>query len=193
MSHHQANARKIMLIRHAEKPPASPPPHGVNANGHHDPESLLVRGWQRAGALATLFAPANGVFQHPGLATPRHVYASTIGKGSASERPQETVTPLVDKLGQAVKTDFSYAKGDEAEVAAAAQQHHHTVLICWEHQGIPLIAKHLPLSRHNTQPAPSAWPGKRYDVVWIFDLDNSGDGYLFSQAPQLLLAGDAPL
>jgi len=52
-----AVATKIMLIRHAEKPPNNPPPHGVDAKGDHDSESLIVQGWQRAGALTVYFAP----------------------------------------------------------------------------------------------------------------------------------------
>ena len=47
-----AVASQIMLIRHGEKPPHAPPPHGVSAHGERDTESITVRGWQRAGALA---------------------------------------------------------------------------------------------------------------------------------------------
>ena len=46
---------KIMLVRHAEKPGEPPPPHGVDPAGEKDKDSLIVRGWQRAGALACLF------------------------------------------------------------------------------------------------------------------------------------------
>ena len=57
-----SNATKIMIIRHAEKPTTTPPPplNGVTITGKQDKDSLIPRGWQRAGALVTLFAPARG-------------------------------------------------------------------------------------------------------------------------------------
>jgi hypothetical protein len=63
------------------------------------------------------------------------------------------------------------------------------VLICWEHQSIPLITKWFPISPNNPNPVPTAWPDGRYDVVWVFNLDSPG-GYCFYEEPQLLLAGD---
>jgi hypothetical protein len=48
-----------MLIRHAEKPAKDGAPFGVNRKGLRSKEALAVRGWQRAGALATLFAPVS--------------------------------------------------------------------------------------------------------------------------------------
>lgn len=59
------------------------------------------------------------------------------------------------------------------------------VLIAWEHQDIPGIAN---LVLGNSTTAPQKWPGDRFDIVWIFYLQN--DAYLFSQVPQRLLAGD---
>ena len=50
MSANTRRAAKIMVIRHAEKPSDSPPPHGVTAEGEREDESLIVRGWQRAGS-----------------------------------------------------------------------------------------------------------------------------------------------
>jgi broad specificity phosphatase PhoE len=49
--------RKIMVIRHAEKALPGGVISGVNEAGGPDPNSLSVRGWQRAGALAKLLAP----------------------------------------------------------------------------------------------------------------------------------------
>jgi len=46
-------ATKIMIIRHAEKPSEDGLTNGVNMSGTKDPEDLIVRGWQRAGALLT--------------------------------------------------------------------------------------------------------------------------------------------
>jgi hypothetical protein len=193
MSQQNPGASKIMIIRHAEKPSDSPPPHGVNSNGDHDKESLIVRGWQRAGALAILFAPSNGPLQNPDLSTPQFVYASKVGKDSHSERPQETITPLIDKLGGGVTVDFSYSKGQETELAGSAMACNGIVLICWQHQNIPAIAKNMPISPNNKTPVPSEWPDDRYDVVWIFDLDASTAAYTFNEIPQLLLAGDGPI
>src|SRR4051794_33031284 len=98
------SASRIMFIRHAEKPSTPPPPHGVSADGDHDNQSLMVQGWQRAGALATLFAPTQGGLQSPLLTAPQLIYAAgptsgDPGDGSASERPLQTVTPLAAKLG----------------------------------------------------------------------------------------------
>jgi hypothetical protein len=53
-------ATKIMIIRHAEKPPATGQPFGVTVEGAQDVESLTIQGWQRVGPLACLFAPTRG-------------------------------------------------------------------------------------------------------------------------------------
>lgn len=206
-------ATKIMIIRHGEKPPEppkhKPPPFGVTADGVQDGASLIVRGWQRAGALATFFAPQPGQpFGSPQIATPQFAYASKIeakgskptdkkGKqvGSTSRRPQETITPLLEKLGGAVTTDFSIDKGEEKSLAKAAAARAGVVLICWEHQSIPSIAQHLPVDPK--KPAPKSWPTDsnkkgRFDVVWVFDLEQGAGLYSFTQVPQNLLAGDSP-
>lgn len=35
-------APRILLVRHAEKPPENPPPHGVTKHGDHDAQSLTA-------------------------------------------------------------------------------------------------------------------------------------------------------
>lgn len=190
-------ATKIMLIRHAEKPPSNPPPHGVNIKGDHDKESLIVQGWQRAGALTRYFAPSVGPFQNSQIATPKFIYASEVAKGSSSERPQETVTPLIQKLGSNVSVNFNFPKGQEQSVANSAMACTGIVLICWEHQNIPLITKWFPIAKNPPNAVPTAWPDGpngdgRYDVVWVFNLQSSSTGYWFYPEPQLLLAGDQP-
>lgn len=187
-------AIKIMLIRHAEKPSSKPPIQGVNISGDPDKESLIVQGWQRAGALAVFFAPSVGPLQNSQIATPTFIYASKIKTGSASERPQETVTPLIQKLGTSVTVNFNFKKGKKNEhgVAESAMACNGIVLICWEHQDIPNITKWFPIAKNPPNPIPTAWPDGRYDVVWVFDLQSSSTGYWFYPEPQLLLAGDAP-
>ncbi len=205
-------ATTIMIIRHAEKPPeppASPPPFGVTPAGIQDDHSLSVRGWQRAGALVGVFAPPLGQSPRPPLVTPDHIYAFKIDGerdhphdavgapiGSKGKRAQQTVAPLVAKLGARVACDFTFDKGDEAAMIASAMRHHGAVLICWEHHNMPLITRQMPVA--SDTPMPSAWPLDaqgigRFDVVWLFVYDAAADAYRFGQVAQLLLMGDLPV
>ncbi|HEV7591311.1 MAG TPA: hypothetical protein VGO40_24575 [Longimicrobium sp.] len=183
-------APRILLIRHAEKPPTNPPPHGVTKHGDHDIQSLTVKGWQRAGALVCFFAPTNGPLQSPLLATPVVLFAAPPGSSgseeSQSHRPVETVTPLAGKLGLSINTDFT--KGQEVQVADAAMAQSGVALICWQHKDLNVIANRI---LGNATTAPQKWPGDRYDVVWVFDLQADGS-YTFAQLPQMLLKGDDP-
>lgn len=176
-------AKKIMIIRHAEKPADSGAPFGVDINGNQNPESLIPLGWQRAGALVPFFAPSDSKPQSTGIVTPQYLFAAGVGKHSNSLRPQETITPLSEKLG--IKIHDKYLKEDQADMIKDAMGRDGIVLIAWQHQDIPGIAN---LILDNNTTAPQTWPGDRFDVVWIFDWQN--DAYTFSQVPQRLLAGD---
>ena len=177
-------ATKIMIIRHAEKPPKKGgPPLGVSVDGANGANMLIVQGWQRAGALATLFAPSRGPLQSALLATPGTLFACT--PDTSSQRPCDTLAPLSAKLGVAI--DQSFGEGDTTPMIARAMACQGTVLICWEHKHIQRITAQIP--RRDAQPPDTyLWPGSRFDVVFVFDLD--GDAYRFSQVPELLLAGD---
>jgi hypothetical protein len=63
------------------------------------------------------------------------------------------------------------------------------VLIAWQHEASPAIANQI---LGNDTTAPQKWPGSRFDLVWVFDLDAGSGTYTFTQVPQLLLAGDSP-
>lgn len=193
MTQTNSTAPKIMIIRHAEKPPTTPPPNGIDINGEVEKDSLIVQGWQRAGALVALFAPSRGPFQDPRLATPQFIYASS-SSNTEGNRPEETVTPLINKLK--LTPNFFFAKknvSDVSGVVSSALSCAGIVLISWPHGMIPKLAGQIPLSPNNQQTIPTKWPGARFDVVWVFDLDvkSSKGGYIFSQVPQLLLAGDS--
>src|SRR5436190_38340 len=115
------------------------------------------------------------------------------GRAVKAERPEETVTPLIDKLGSAnVHVNFNFSKGQEEQVGNSAKADSGVVLICWEHENIPKITQQFPISPNSQVPVPPTWPGDRYDVVWVFDLDQVTNAYLFSAQAQLLLAGDNP-
>jgi len=188
-----AIARKIMLIRHAEKPEGAV--QGVDANGNEGKEFLTVQGWQRAGALARFFAPASAQFQRPGIEQPQFLFASGpvskkqkhAGEGSKSYRPEQTITPLSQLLGSTVPLNLNFVEGEEEQVAAAATACAGVVLIAWQHEDIPTIADAI---LGKTGVVPSKWPGDRFDVVWVFDVQEGV--YAFSQVPQMLLAGDLP-
>lgn len=177
-------ATKIMLIRHAEKPDGDV--QGVTAAGAKDPEELVVRGWQRSGALVRLFAPRDGKFVDPHLAQPRTIFASAVGKHSNSLRPQHTVLELAQELR--LKLDPRFPKGGEKDLAKAAVAATGPVLICWEHEDIPDIVNAIV---GNNTTCPQKWDGSRFDLVWVLDRRTANDGWDFTQVPQLLLAGDS--
>lgn len=178
----------IMVIRHAEKPTQGVA--GVKEDGEQSSHDLIVQGWQRAGALACFFAPTEGPLQNSSLATPEFLFASAAATDpsnsaeSKSHRPEETIKPLAKKLNKPINLDF--AKGQEDKVAAAAQACNGPVLIAWQHEKIYDIAKAIP----GGSVAPKNWPSDRFDVVFVFTLDQSNESYSFSQVPQLLLASD---
>jgi hypothetical protein len=177
---------KIMIIRHGEKPANSGFPVGVTHHGKKDEESLSIRGWQRAGALAVLFAPSHGELQNAFLATPDHMFAPGIGKHSNSKRSAQVISVLADKLELEIET--KYLKGDEKKVAKKAMKAGGTVLIAWEHTNIHLIANKI----MGCELVPQEWPGDRYDIVYVFDYDVNSDSYIFTQVPQMIISGDQP-
>ena len=182
-------AKKIMILRHAEKPDDNGTPYGVNADGEQDEESLTTRGWQRAGALVALFDPARGPLQSAELEKPDVLFAAVVAPHAQSERPTETITPLSQRLDISLNVSGEYTKGQEADVAKAALASQGTVLICWQHEDIPAIAGNIPLLNGLV---PQEWPGDRFDLVWVFDLQSATGQYAFGQVPQDLLVGDQP-
>jgi len=202
-------ASTIMIIRHAEKPPeppAAPPPFGVSLDGTQDDHSLSVRGWQRAGALVSLFVPSRPV--PSSIKAPQFIYAVKVDGddekprdaagvriGTKGRRAQQTIAPIAEILGPTATLNFTFDKGDEAAMIASAMACPGAVLICWVHENIPRIASQIPMN--SAMAAPQTWPtdaqgNGRFDVVWLFEFDPTAGTYGFSQIPQTLLAGDLP-
>lgn len=174
-----------MLIRHAEKPAKDSAPYGVTRKGDRSKESLQIRGWQRAGALAHLLAPSDGHFQHAALAKPQFLFASKPLQRRGSRRPIETITPLAGKLAIKINSDFERSEFDDMvdEVFLCKG----VVLICWQREYIPQIAAHI---LGNKKLAPQDWPEDCFDMIWVFDRVGSSAKYKFKQVPQKLLRGD---
>jgi hypothetical protein len=170
-----------MVVRHAEKPDVPPPIFGVDIDGDQDPKSVIVRGWQRAGALAVLFSKTGApTRQH--LATPATIYATK--SHTKSQRPIETVSVTAALLG--ITTDEEFKLGDEVKLAASAKAAKDPVLIGWHHGAIPALANDI---LGDTTTAPQHWPHDRFDMIWVFV--NKGGKWNFHQVPQLVLAGDS--
>jgi hypothetical protein len=186
---------KIMIIRHAEKPPNAPNKSGpwdVQLDGQSGAgKSLIVHGWQRAGALGTFFAPYKSKPVNPGIVTPHHIYAANP-KGE-TQRPWETVVPLAAWLNYKQGSSqfcIQYSVGDEKHLVKSVLEHRGPVLISWEHLHImPDMIGHIQESYPITNYAsiPAQWPDVFY-LVWVLDLDN--DKYTWTSVNQNLLAGD---
>lgn len=204
-------ATKIMVMRHAEKPGTynNQQFNGVdefgNNCGKQGAEDLVTLGWQRAGALITLFAPPWGPQKH--LATAAAIFAAdpsdtsdtaTASSDGPSQRPYQTVLPLSAALPQ-VPFNFTFKKSKYPGAVTAALACSGAVLICWQHEDIP-IAKNSGITYEiltqtqtplNAFKIPTNWPGDRYDMIWVFDRP-SGTGKItgFKVVYQKLLAGD---
>jgi len=190
---------KIMIIRHGEKPPKhGGPPDDVREDGSSGKgKSLIVPGWQRAGALNAFFAPYQSTPANPAIATPDFIYAAN--PHHESQRPCETVTPLAAWLKYAqgspkFNTKSSINGGEEAMVNSVLALGGN-VLICWEHDNIMptimgFINKCVPISNYSsiTNPFPNV-----FYLVWILDLATGNDGthtYTWSYTNQNLIADD---
>ena len=182
------DALTILIIRHAEKPGEDWPGSGLTSEGGSDDKSLVIRGWQRAGAWAALFGTGLNSQSYP---RPAVVYAVQPGDGANAEdgpskRPAETVSPLCARLGQAAKTNF--ALGAERDLMKEVLALTGTVLIAWEHKAIvSAILPHIPTDAK----LPSKWPGTRFDVVFRFDRPAGAEQFAFRQLFPQLLSGDS--
>ncbi|TSA82521.1 hypothetical protein FNU79_13185 [Deinococcus detaillensis] len=199
---HSAAVPKIMLIRHAEKPNGDGSgPLGITAAGQPDSESLTVRGWQRAGALTQLFSQPSLLadIHYSALSQPTRLFASAIGKGSASQRPAETLTPLAERLGIALEQPYPKTQTDllGQMLGAAARQGgaQGAALVAWEHTLIPELARAI-TGQPDLIPAhsiPAQWPDERFDLIWMLNWQAGSQQFSLTQIDQRLLAGDAGL
>lgn len=174
----------VMVIRHAEKPtPDGVPPFGLDPDGRHDVDALLVRGWQRAGALARFFAPRDGGPPPAGIARPTFLFAAAPTPDHPSRRAGMTLAPLAALTG--LVPDASFGPDQEAGAAAAILRRSGVGLVAWEHKRIVDLVAAL---TGGTIQGPH-WSGHRYDMVLVLERD--GTRWRLTQVPQLLLAGDS--
>ncbi len=194
MNGNRTAATEILLLRHAEKPGEGGETVGLGPDGRPDAKSLTVRGWQRAGGLATLLAPrgplAGPDAPAPRLPRPDRIHASAFRKGGGhSRRPEQTVLPLAAKLGQVVDLRWALHQEDAFGEALSAQAG--IVLVCWQHQGLPALARAVAAPQRLPElPDRWRWPKRCFDVIWSLRRERPGEAWRFAQHCQGLLAGD---
>lgn len=203
MSEAPGSSRTIFLIRHGEKPGDPPPPNGADVDGNPNDHSLAPVGWQRAGGLVGLFAPFDRALRK-GILTPTELFSPGYGTPTktAGARTHETIFPISQLLD--LQIDNTYVESEshsnepphptapsEAQLGAAvAAEMSGVTLICWEHTAIHEIANAIVPVACGTV-IPQSWPDDRFDVVWSFSRSaGSGDPYVFSQIPEMLIFGD---
>jgi hypothetical protein len=140
---------QIILIRHADEPDDPNDPH------------LSRAGVKRAEQLVS-FITTDPAMTRFGL--PAAVFATRTTKHGNALRTQETVAPLARELQLPVQTpflakDFALLASRILPDPAYAGR---TVLICWNHEEIPQLARALGVS-----PEPPKWKGNVYDLVYI--------------------------
>ena len=177
----------LLMIRHGEKP--SKDDRGVDEQGNAHPDGLIPKGWERAGALVTLFAPnrttLNSTLPLPGaLVTPK--YPKPV------HRPYCTLLPLSQRLGVTILSEHAVDADPTKIVSSLLAMETAIVLVCWEHEHLVKIvgamASTVPVA--NWGDVPTSWPDDRFDVIWRFDLDEQTGKWTFGSLDQQLLAGD---
>ena len=177
----------LLMIRHAEKP--SDGDVGVDDQGNANPDGLIPRGWQRAGALVSLFAP-NGTTVTSALPAPGALVTTKYPK--LVHRPYLTVLPLSQRLGMAIVSEYAVDADPATVVSSLLAVQSAVVLMCWEHDNLVNIVGALagPVPVANPADVPVSWPDDRFDVIWRFDLDEQTGQWTFGSLDQQLLAGD---
>jgi broad specificity phosphatase PhoE len=181
-----ANPDVVMFIRHGEKPGDDGPPHGINHQGEHDPHSLSVRGWTRAGALTGLFTYAPTA-SHPHIVVPERLVATKFTGDYRSRREVDTATPLARRLGVPIDEDYDHSQAKA--LSRSILDDPRPTLVVWHHGSMPDLLAHFPIS--NSEDVPKQWPHDRFDLIWVLVRDPDSGEYRFLIVDQALLDGDA--
>ena len=160
----------ILLIRHAEKPPAEAAS-----------MDLTPVGFARARALPQLFGGVGAEAPH-NLPRPDVLFATHVSR--KSNRPVETVTPLSEALKLPIHADVD--DKDYATLAAELLSGRYAgkvVLVAWHHGTLPDFVKAL------GGVPPYTWPDTQFDRVWR--IDYRGGKVVVTDLPQGLMPEDS--
>jgi hypothetical protein len=184
------SALTVMFIRHAEKPGGSFPGDGTTFEGTIDDKSLVIRGWQRAGAWAALFGSDLCSADYP---RPNVIYAAkpepVTKKAKFSHRPFETATPLAERLQLPLRAEYGVSQ--EHELVDDIRKLTGVVIVFWEHKAI--VTDLIPALKGNQSipGVPTKWDSERFDVVLRFDRAMPDAPWSFRQLSPRLMSGDS--
>jgi hypothetical protein len=135
----QDNQLRIILIRHAEKPPKG--------------DNLSCQGLNRSLELPHL------LYTRFGLPAATYIPSMALGDSTKHSRMFQTIIPFAVKFNLPLTSKFQ--EDDSTAMAHEIFQKNGTVFIIWEHKRIPSIARALGIkdSLH--------WPDDDYESIWI--------------------------
>ncbi|KAI8585812.1 hypothetical protein BDZ88DRAFT_445182 [Geranomyces variabilis] len=187
----------VLLIRHAEKLPwdsGLAPPKAVKA-AYVDTHLLSCKGYERAQALVAYFQHRSEITALLDARPWGAVFAQDVdvdGGWGKSERPRETVDPLMRSPHMSQTPFILYKKSDAAYMMRqilAGKYAGRTVLVSWCHQMLPQLARDLGVPASDVP----EWDKKRFDMTWVVDVTvaNGEAKAALRQFPQRLLYGDS--
>jgi hypothetical protein len=138
--------QRIVLIRHAEKP----------LNG----DNLSCIGFNRSLKLVGLLKEKFGI--------PDYIFVPSPGTGKQTKnlRMLQTALPLATKYNLAINT--KYAVKDVNQMAKEVSKRLGTILVIWEHNQLPALARAL-----GVQTSELHWASDDYDSIWIISYKHS--------------------
>ena len=136
---------RVIIIRHAEKP--------------DDGDNLSCQGLNRALALPDVL--------YAKFKLPDYIFVPSVkmGKKTGIARMYQTIVPFAVKYNLQIDTKFD-VDGEEA-LAQSILKKKGTVLVVWEHNNIPVIAKALGVKQEKLK-----WKGSDFDSIWIITFKN---------------------
>lgn len=141
-----AAAKKIIIIRHGEKP--------------EDGDNLSCKGFSRAMQLPQV------LYSKFGVPTAIFVPSLHTGKKTSTARMYQTIVPFVIKYNLTVNSKFDVDDADG--LAGALKQTEGTSLVVWEHKNINDIAKALGVQQK------LKWDSEDFDSIWIITISAKG-------------------
>lgn len=146
----------ILIIRHAEKPPAGP--------------GLAPEGQARAEAYVTYFQE-----YRVGSKPLRLDYLVAADDSEHSQRSRLTLEPLGQAIGLKPELRFQAKRPQDLAEDLQSRPHGKNMLICWHHREIPDLLKALGAEPERLLPH-GEWPAQQFG--WVIQLRYDHEGRL---------------